>query len=659
MRQAATTSSMSLFLAIAFCMISNATAGGTDTAAGTIAQARRLIAAKDHAAAMVLLEDALLEADNEHKPKIVDLLRETYDSLAQKAQAEGRAQDAAHYRDNLAIIDQSRAAATKKRPTDQMPKTITLVDRQPLKKGDFETTENVSLGLRPSRPTVPDPAPKSAPPLGSESPAIGEPARVASREPQGKPPSKLESSQPPAAPTLPDDTSLARRPGMAAPTAPVLRDADQLFTDQRYDEAGRVYAALARQNRLPADRVKHWVYCRCVEVARRIKLRPQSAREWDEIEAEVANIQQLAPKIWLGEYLRDKVAEARRDGGRPLNKSDALVIRGSAPEESQPRRFPRLFGGKTRSDAATAKQPPAAITDTASGEVPLILAAAPTRNSSSTLPDADPAAAGADAATDRIGNWQIYETPSFRILHHDSRLAEQAGEVAEVARSTQARRWGSRTAHRPWAPRCELYLYPTGKLLAQETGQPEDSPGFSTMQSNGQRVVARRTNLRADHPQLLTAILPHEVAHVVLADLFTFQQIPRWADEGMAVLAEPRADQERRVAELDEPLRTGRVFDVGKLMAMDYPRADDWPLYYAQSVSLTMFLVEQGTPEQFVQFVRDMHAKGIEPALRAVYRISGFAELHERWLEHAKAHSSPTNQVRQDAGAQPSPAAER
>ena len=49
-----------------------------------------------------------------------------------------------------------------------------------------------------------------------------------------------------------------------------------------------------------------------------------------------------------------------------------------------------------------------------------------------------------------------------------------------------------------------------------------------------------RTNLRADHPQVLTAILPHEVTHVVLADLFTTQQIPRWADEGMAVLAEPR-----------------------------------------------------------------------------------------------------------------------
>ena len=135
-------------------------------------------------------------------------------------------------------------------------------------------------------------------------------------------------------------------------------------------------------------------------------------------------------------------------------------------------------------------------------------------------------------------------------------------------------------------PACELYLYPSGKVFARETNQPENSPGFSTMMCNGNRVVARRMNLRADHPLLVTAILPHEVTHVVLADLFTTQQIPRWADEGIAVLAEPNAEQETRAAELQEPLEAGRVFDLRKLMAMDYPDAKDWSLYYAQSVSL-------------------------------------------------------------------------
>ena len=161
------------------------------------------------------------------------------------------------------------------------------------------------------------------------------------------------------------------------------------------------------------------------------------------------------------------------------------------------------------------------------------------------------------------------------------------------------------------------------------------------MESNGNRVVARRMNLRADHPQLLTAILPHEVTHVVLADLFTAQQIPRWADEGIAVLAEPNAEQQIRAAELQEPLEAGRVFDLSKLMAMDYPDAKDWSLYYAQSVSLTRFLVEQGPPEQFVQFVQNSQRDGIEAALRDTYRIGGFAELQERWMEYARQQLTP------------------
>jgi hypothetical protein len=66
-------------------------------------------------------------------------------------------------------------------------------------------------------------------------------------------------------------------------------------------------------------------------------------------------------------------------------------------------------------------------------------------------------------------------------------------------------------------------------------------------------------------------------------------------------------------------------------MATDYPSAEAWSLYYAQSVSLTQFLVGQGTPQQFVSFVRTAQQKGVEIALREVYQIEGFPELENRW----------------------------
>ncbi len=81
-------------------------------------------------------------------------------------------------------------------------------------------------------------------------------------------------------------------------------------------------------------------------------------------------------------------------------------------------------------------------------------------------------------------------------------LAEAAAEAAESVRATQAKRWSSPSAQRTWTPRCEIYLYPDGKMLAQATGQPDTSPGFSAMEVNGNRIVARKVHLRADHTQM-------------------------------------------------------------------------------------------------------------------------------------------------------------
>jgi len=251
------------------------------------------------------------------------------------------------------------------------------------------------------------------------------------------------------------------------------------------------------------------------------------------------------------------------------------------------------------------------------------------------------------------GSWQLHETANFRIFHRDARLAEAAAEAAESVRATQAKRWSSPAAQRTWTPRCEIYLYPTGEMLAQATGQPDTSPGFSAMEVNGNRIVARKIHLRADHAQMRDAILPHEVTHVVVADLFIAQPLPRWADEGIAVLAEPRTEQQLKAAELREPLGSGRIFPLDKLMAMDYPDAKDWGIYYAQSVSLTRFLAEQGPPEWFVRFVRASQQKGVEAALRDVYRIGGLDVLQQRWLEYARGQVATLATSAGDANASP------
>jgi hypothetical protein len=247
----------------------------------------------------------------------------------------------------------------------------------------------------------------------------------------------------------------------------------------------------------------------------------------------------------------------------------------------------------------------------------------------------------------------VHESASFRVFHDDPDLAQQVADVAERTRAEQTKRWSGSTPTEPWSPKCDIYLYPSAKIFSAMTGQPEDSPGFSTMGMDAGRINCRRVNLRADHPKVAVAILPHEVTHVVLADFFPRKQIPRWADEGMAVLAEPRAEQRLRAADLDEPLAAGRLFHMGDLMVMDYPNAEHWALYYAQSVSLTRFLVELGTPGQFLEFVQGCQQRGHEDELRRVYKIDGFAELERRWVEFAKTQtataSATADNVKRDA----------
>jgi hypothetical protein len=238
------------------------------------------------------------------------------------------------------------------------------------------------------------------------------------------------------------------------------------------------------------------------------------------------------------------------------------------------------------------------------------------------------------------GRWQVKESENFVVLHDDPALAEEVAKAAEAARDAHTRRWTGSPPPRPWAPKCEIYVYPTAAVFAQMTGQPAESPGFSTMESNGSSIIGRRIRLRADAPGLVGAVVPHEVTHFILADLFPTKQIPRWADEGISVMSEPAPEQERRVGELDAALEGGKIFTVENLMVHDYPEGRFWPLYYAQSVSLTKFLVERGKPGQFIDFLQGSQRNGVEPELRRVYGFADYTDLQARWLAWARESSA-------------------
>jgi hypothetical protein len=244
--------------------------------------------------------------------------------------------------------------------------------------------------------------------------------------------------------------------------------------------------------------------------------------------------------------------------------------------------------------------------------------------------------------------WARAETANFHLYHSQSReRAEQIVRAAENARATAILKWAG-VSKGAWNPVCDLYLHAGAADYARETGKNDATPGHATYQLQSGVVVKRRLDLRADEPNLLTSTLPHETTHLVLGELFADAPLPRWADEGMAVLAEPRSQFERFVRTLHRCRAQGELVHLVQLMQRtDYPPAAAITAFYVESVSIVDFLVGERDAKTFIQFVRDSQRGNIDAALKKNYQCPTVAELEARWLrklfpaEITRASSNP------------------
>jgi tetratricopeptide (TPR) repeat protein len=237
-------------------------------------------------------------------------------------------------------------------------------------------------------------------------------------------------------------------------------------------------------------------------------------------------------------------------------------------------------------------------------------------------------------------SWPEVETANFRIIYHESRdLAEQAARVAEMTRSSVIRKWFGEEST-SWTPKCTVFLFPSAAYYAKQTGKSAESPGHSTFRSdpsNPERVLERRIDLHCDVADMLTHVLPHETTHAVLIGRFGRHVLPRWADEGMAILSEPREKVERYLKNVPSLRSRHELFSVSELMALnEYPDARRVTAFYVQSISLVDFLSSQkGGPQIFTRFVRDGLEGGLEAALKRHYGFRDFKDLEERWSQSA------------------------
>jgi len=222
--------------------------------------------------------------------------------------------------------------------------------------------------------------------------------------------------------------------------------------------------------------------------------------------------------------------------------------------------------------------------------------------------------------------------------------AQRLAESAEKLRRELREKWLGQSPEaidEGWRPKCEILLYPGQASYVAAAGRgSEHTVGSSLVNVEHGQIKSRRIDLAGGRPDFLTAALPHELTHVVLKDRFLSTPIPRWADEGTAILADSDAKQARHRNDLNDALHRHATFAAVSLMTMDdYPGADHIGAFYGQGASLTKFLVDRAKPARFIDFVTLATAKGYDAALRQCYDIPNVYELDRQWRLYV---SSPT-----------------
>ncbi len=239
----------------------------------------------------------------------------------------------------------------------------------------------------------------------------------------------------------------------------------------------------------------------------------------------------------------------------------------------------------------------------------------------------------------QAGGWKRVETENFHcwsLLPDED--ARQLALSCELWRAQLQKTWLSQREAVAWTPKCEVVVHPQRDDYNRALNRLGDmSVGSTRMNFDQGRVVLRRIDVRADASDWSNAALPHELTHVVLGDRFGGRSLPRWADEGIAMLSESLEKHQVRLANLKVILTQQQTLRVSDLVRMQFmPERHQLDAFYGQSLALSSLLIRKSTPARFADFVEDAMQQGFDPALQRHYQMSGVAALEQEWKAWTK-----------------------
>ncbi len=203
------------------------------------------------------------------------------------------------------------------------------------------------------------------------------------------------------------------------------------------------------------------------------------------------------------------------------------------------------------------------------------------------LPDADRPPEIVPAGSKPIAARAV-RTPNFIAFAPTVVQARLIATEAEYQRREVAKRWLSKELP-AWSKPCEIRCTPDERAIGGATSFSFGTP--RKFDKSNAELASAEMRLSGPFLRVVEEQLPHEVTHTVLASHFG-RPLPRWVDEGIAILSEPaqmRADLNAKVREV---LSAGRAIRLKQLFKMnEYPK--DTLTLYSQGHSVVQFLLSR------------------------------------------------------------------
>ena len=241
-----------------------------------------------------------------------------------------------------------------------------------------------------------------------------------------------------------------------------------------------------------------------------------------------------------------------------------------------------------------------------------------------------------------MGAGYSVQTTNFVVEAPTYQIAQEVAKYAEYYRKDKAMQWLGREMP-PWPTPCPVKVVVT-------TQAPGGATNFYF--GNGQ-VTGQDMEIKGPLDRLLSSVLPHEITHTVFAYHFRCP-LPRWADEGGAVLSEDDVERNRHDQLVRTILNSGQAMSLRHLFGLrEYPQPNFIFALYAQGFSVTNFLVAKGGKEgrpTFLNFVAYGMRNGWDPAVQTYYHFRNIEDLQKAWIDSLRTPRQAPMQLAHGSG---------